>query len=76
MIMDAQAQNSPILYACIEFMTIDGQQVCKTWQELPDQPVSPSITKEQANDITLAVLSVIILAFGWFIVIRFLRKFP
>lgn len=73
--MDATAQSSPKQYVCIELANTGGQAVCKTWQELQSQPVLSGLTKEQANDITLAVLSVIFLAFGWFIVIRFLRKF-
>lgn len=48
---------------------------CKTWQKLDDQPILSGITQEQANQITVAVLSVIILAFGWFMLIKFVRYF-
>lgn len=62
-------------YVCIELSPVQNGYVhCKTWQELPSQPVLSSITQGQANQITTAVMSVVVLAFGWFILIRFLRK--
>lgn len=62
-------------YVCTELSPVQNGYVhCKTWQELPNQSILSSITKEQANEITTAVLSVILLAFGWFVIIRFLRK--
>lgn len=48
---------------------------CKTWQKLDDQPFLSSITKEQANELTVALLSVILLAFGWFLFIKLVREF-
>lgn len=48
---------------------------CKSWQELPNQPNLSRLTQEQADQITVSVLSVIFLAFGWFLIIKFLRKF-
>lgn len=69
-------QNTKKQYVCTEFISANnGVLTCKTWQELKSQPFLPSLTKEQANDITLAVLYVIFLAFGWFLLIRLVRNF-
>lgn len=68
------AQNTQ--YVCVEFLQPVGRGAmsCKTWQELQiSQPIPPSITKEQADEITIAVLQVVFLAFGWFLIIRLTR---
>ncbi len=67
-------QNTPS-YVCTELVTHQGVLICKTWQELSSQPVPSSITKEQANQITVNLMVIISLAFGWFIIIKLVRSF-
>lgn len=69
------SHNPPKQYICTELVDIQGVMFCKTWQELTSQPILPSLTSQQADDITLAILKVIFLAFGWFVLIKFVRTF-
>lgn len=45
---------------------------CRNWQQLQDQAMLPDLTKQQADELTVAVLSVMALAFAWSIVIKFI----
>lgn len=48
---------------------------CKQWAALSVQESSPPLTKQQADDITAAVLGVLVSAFSWTILIKIVRMF-
>lgn len=51
-------------YVCSELVVQNGEVVCKTWQALDANPSLP-LTKQEANQITVAVCSVLILVWGF-----------
>lgn len=61
--------NSDKKYVCTK---LDGQ-ICKSWEVLDSSPLLPSLTPQQADDLTEAVLYVLVLVFGWAILIKMLR---
>ncbi len=50
--------------------------VCTNWTQLQTSPstVLPELTKQEANEITAAVLGIIVLVFGWALIIRMVNK--
>lgn len=68
--MNAQTQDTK-QYACIEFVKFEGLDLCKTWQVL-ETSSSPNLpfTKEEADQITIAVCSVLVLVWG----LRLIKK--
>lgn len=68
-------------YVCTEIdkrVNIYGNHNCKIWSELQtQQPASlipNDLTQEQANDITLAVISVMVLVWGWQMAIKLIKR--
>lgn len=63
------------MYVCKELSYPSGNITqCKTWVVLPAQSDNLSINQEQADILTLAILKILILVFGWAILIKMLRK--
>lgn len=52
---------------------------CKEWVELSSGATTPAdeqpLTKEQANELALAVISVMFVAWGWLQIRKFIEKF-
>ncbi len=48
---------------------------CKQWAALSVQESSPPLTKQQADEITAAVLVVLVSAFSWAILIKVMRMY-
>lgn len=51
---------------------------CKKWVELSSGPTTPAnqlLTNEQANELALAVISVMFVAWGWLQIRKFIEKF-
>lgn len=69
------SKNLTKQYVCIEFVNKQSDLRCVKWQELQSQPFLPDMTKQQANELTIAILMIISIAFGWLVLIKLVRKF-
>ena len=54
-------------YVCAELTTsMMGNTTCQTWVELAEPtPLIPEISKADADAITLAIIYVLVIAWGW-----------
>lgn len=57
-------QNTQKHYVCTELVDVQGVMFCKTWQALDHNPSLP-FTKEEANDITIAICGILVLVWGF-----------
>lgn len=65
-------------YICNELETVKniyGGYDCKSWQELQTPtPLLPELTQEQANEITLAIIAIMVVVWGWQMAIKLIQR--
>lgn len=65
-------------YVCTQLAndSLNGQQICQTWQELPtNPPILPELTIAEANQIASAIITVLAVAWCFKTLAQFIKEF-